>query len=72
MLSRGNDVGHAHVGVSYVFGRVWEVGQVGGSPRHKKRAHLGAFFVFLCCGRWVWSQTRERARSGAFFVFFVF
>ena len=47
MLSRGNDVGHAHVGVSYMFGRVWEVGQVGGSPKHKKHAQTGAFFVFF-------------------------
>ena len=41
-MSRGNNVGHAHMGVSYVFGRVWEVGQVEGSPRQ-----TGAFFVFF-------------------------
>jgi len=32
-------------GVSYVFGREWEVGKVGGGPRHEKRAQTGAFFV---------------------------
>ncbi len=48
VVRRGNDVGHAHTDVSYMFGRRWEVGVV---PDTKKAPIWARFSCVSCFGK---------------------
>ena len=48
VVRRGDDVGHAHTDVSYVFGRRWEVGVV---PDTKNAPKQARFLCVSCSGK---------------------